>query len=222
MTRQLSQMKPVALPLEEDLFILRQYSITQIEQFNDPYLHWSSTSYVQLRNLILTRLLLFNARRGEEPSRMNVSDWHNAKEVQWIPPAVQNIASVTDKQIIKKFKLAQLVGKSSIVPLLVPEDCWKGMDFLTDVEIRLQCGVNENNYYVFASTEDKESRARGWDAVASIINKVKYRLKLPNNITATKQRHRAATCYASLDISPVEEEAFLRHMGHSKDISQCH
>ena len=222
MARQLLHLKPAALPSDDDLKILRDYTISQIRSFEDPYLHWSSNTFIALRNLLLSRVLLFNARRGGEPSRLTISDWNSAKSNEWLSSAAQQTASESDMSVIKNFKLAQLVGKTSLVPLLIPEDCWKGIDFLTDDEHRKQCGVSTTNIYVFASTEDKESRARGWDAVNTVVTKIKGRLKEPQNITATKQRHRAATGYASLDMNSAEKEAFLRHMGHTKDVSRQH
>jgi len=41
----------------------------------------------------------------------------------------------------------------------------------------------------------------------------------PTKMTATKQRHRVSTLYASLDVKQQEQSTFYQHLGHTAEIS---
>ena len=71
--------KPGDMPLEKDVQILRNFILSQMKvmvQKRDQ--EWDKHRFIKLRNLICTRLTLFNARRGGEPARMLLSDWTDA------------------------------------------------------------------------------------------------------------------------------------------------
>ena len=40
--------------------------------------------YVLLRSLVVSRLTMFNGRRGEDPARMLITEWDDAKNGEWI------------------------------------------------------------------------------------------------------------------------------------------
>ena len=74
---------PSRTPPDEVMQQLRDYTL---ERMNHLVAHDSSSfgtsEFVELRNLTCSRLTLFNARRGGEPSRMVVDQWLNRH--QWI------------------------------------------------------------------------------------------------------------------------------------------
>ena len=67
--RQETLRRPEELALEEDVTKVRQYTVSEIENILR-LITITSSAYVQLRNLTVTRLTFFNARRGGEPSRI--------------------------------------------------------------------------------------------------------------------------------------------------------
>jgi len=57
----------------------------QVQMF-DPYKLWDLHAFIDLRNLIVARLTLFNARRGGEPARLLLTEWDDALKGVWIDP----------------------------------------------------------------------------------------------------------------------------------------
>lgn len=72
--------------------------------------------------------------------------------------------------------------------------------------------------YVFASTQSSESHVSGWNTLDNVCRKIV--LKNRALITATKNRHRISTLYASLGLPEKDREYFYNHMGHSKEINE--
>ncbi|GFR59620.1 histone-lysine N-methyltransferase SETD8-A [Elysia marginata] len=105
--------KPGDMPLEKDVQILRNVIISEMNvmvQEGDQV--WDKHRFIRLRNLICTRLTLFNARRGGEPARMLLSDWTDAEENAWIDPQlVQNVSDPIEKSLLNQFKPVYQSGK---------------------------------------------------------------------------------------------------------------
>ena len=66
-------------PRVEDLEKLQNTITTKMkEMLDDTYLCWTTTEFVQLRDMACAHLTLFNARRGGEPARLKLSDFTDA------------------------------------------------------------------------------------------------------------------------------------------------
>ncbi len=72
---------PTRIPVEQDIQKLRNFTVGAIGELSECD-GFDRLSFVHLRNLICSRLTLFNARRGGEPSRMSVDQWNNHH--QWL------------------------------------------------------------------------------------------------------------------------------------------
>ena len=71
MQRQTVLRKPHNLPSEEDIKVLRDFTTQKIQELvADEYIFIASSEYSLLRDLVVSRLTFFNARRGGEPSKM--------------------------------------------------------------------------------------------------------------------------------------------------------
>ena len=77
-------------------------------------------------------------------------------------------------------------------------------------------GVSAENQFLFPSMRGGSFHCRGWDCVSSICAAA----GVQSRITATKVRHRASTFFASLSVDASVEDKFLKHMGHSKSVSE--
>ena len=66
---------PERSPDENDLATLQAFTKRCIRFVTYVYTHVGLHEYVELRNSICSRLTLFNARRGEEPSRLKIEQW---------------------------------------------------------------------------------------------------------------------------------------------------
>jgi hypothetical protein len=212
--------RPSELPLEEDVKILKEYVVKKIEKMtSEEYLYWTSQEFIELRNLLVCRLTLFNGRRGGEPARLLLKEWLDAEQNVWISP--QMIDQVTDpleQHLFGKFKLAYQRGKGArkMVPILIPTDCIRALKIL--VEKRESCGILKENPYLFGSIRSRDGHALGWQCVNSAC--INANVQNPNLLTSTKMRHRASTYFALLDLPESARKAFYSHMGHSQKTNE--
>ena len=74
--------RPASLPEEVHLQKLKSFIATEIDRVTTGQV--DVEEYVLLRSLVVCRLTLFNGRRGEEPARMLLREWDDAKNGEWI------------------------------------------------------------------------------------------------------------------------------------------
>lgn len=75
---------PEQLPLEDDVALVRNYSITQIKALVPSSASWTAKDYTGVRDAVVCRLTMFNARRGGEPARLLLSEWEAGENGVWI------------------------------------------------------------------------------------------------------------------------------------------
>ena len=215
--RQTVLRKPHNLPSEKDIKVLRDFTTQKIQELvADKYIFIASSEYSLLRDLVVSRLTFFNARRGGEPSRMLLQEWEDALCNVWYKDT-ESVNDPLEKMLVGRFKLAYQSGKRvKLVPLLIVNDCWKAMEILTDPEIRKQAHVYLENKFVFPLTRFSTGHVFGWQAV----EKCCHLAGLDNSITATSMRHYVATVYAGLEVSDEERKRFYDHMGHTEAINK--
>jgi integrase len=210
--------KPKELPEEEDVKILMNYMQNQITELtSDRYKFTSSDEFATLRNVLLCRVTLFNARRGGEPSRLTLQQWAEAENGDWVGNFEDSGLLDEDREILKTMKVAYQTGKrdDSLVPVLFPDDTITGLRMIADPEIRKDGGVNKYNKFLFPSTNLSDKHVNGSDSIRAVCTKAGV-----NTITATKFRHRVSTKYAQIETNKQHRDAFFRHMGHSDSINR--
>ena len=217
--------KPKAMPDEDDLKKCRNFVLQEIGKLLDPYKVWDKHNYVWMRNLVVSRLIMFNARRGGEPARLTVKEWEEAEQNLWVDPRhVKNIKDDLEKYLVVKYKLAYQSGKGSrkLVPLLIPNDTVDAMKRIVQERSNF---VSDQNSFLFANLSDSKDHVIGWNCLKSVTSSLSSSLKSPHLLIADKFRHRMSTLYALLDVNESEREAFYSHMGHSaemnKNVYQC-
>jgi hypothetical protein len=83
-TRKIKLRRPEQLPPDTDISNLRQCTLGRLKSIiDDVYLRWTMHINAELRDLAVSRLTLLNPRRCNEPSRLRVSDWHDALNGVW-------------------------------------------------------------------------------------------------------------------------------------------
>jgi len=71
--------RPAELPSEADIEKIKQYTVDRVSTLlNDEFLLWDAHTFTELCDLAVSRLTLFNARRGGEPARLRISEWLDA------------------------------------------------------------------------------------------------------------------------------------------------
>jgi len=103
------------------------------------------------------------------------------------------------------------------VPVLVPLDTGAALVRLSDKDMRKQCGIRDDNEYLFPSTQQSAEHLSGWHAIKRVCVDAKV---AGNSLTATKMRHYISTLYASLELPEAQRGYFLKHIGHSAFINE--
>ena len=220
-SRQVKLRKPDQLPVEEDVRKLRSSIMDSIERIcNDPFCLMDQHSYVELRNAICVRLTLFNGRRGGEPARLLIEECNDAVNDKWIDKQRTELLDPLEQALIANLKIGYQGGKGNnhLVSVFIPNDCLKGLEMLCNTKVRSDIGIKNDNPYVFPSINDSERHVSGWHTVDAICKKLTLEKK--SNLTATHNRHRVSTLFASEELPDNERELFFRHMGHSRDINE--
>ncbi|XP_071854927.1 uncharacterized protein [Apostichopus japonicus] len=86
------------------------------------------------------------------------------------------------------------------------------------MKTRSMAGIAKQNPYLFASTQNSDYHVSGWHAVHRVCDKLEF--TRGNLLTATKNRHRLSTMYASMEVPEAGRRFFYSHMGHSKEMNQ--
>ncbi|XP_070203471.1 uncharacterized protein [Littorina saxatilis] len=233
--------KPQEMPLEQDVKTFRDYVVQRTKSImedlfcptagimEDPYKLWDMHAFIELRNLIVARLTLFNARRGGEPARLLLSEWKDALKGVWIDPdLIEKVDDQIEKALVDQYKLAYQVGKGGrkLVPVLIPFDTIDPLKMLYRdgmlVSERSNVMINVKNPYLFPNTGGSIEHASGYNSIKAISasENISGQLRQPHLLIADKFRHRASTIFALQDIPAGQREVFYRHMGHSGKINE--
>jgi len=181
---------------------------------------WDSHAYTELRDLTVSRLTLFNARRGGEPARLTLAEWKQAEENRWLTHERINTVGDWERKLFDNMKITFQTGKGNnhLVPILIPEDVVGAMKKLSESDVHSMSNVSQHNSYMFPATQSSDSHVSGWHAVNCVC--CDAQVEHPESLTATKIRHRISTLYAALDVSENERQLLYKHMGHSGNINQ--
>ena len=198
------------LPKDKDVTLLLDECKTVIESI-DEY-HYPANSFTNIRSALVTILITFCARRGGEPVRLQMYQWSEAKNGDWIDK----------KDLPQDFdKLSMLItyqpgkGSDHLVPVMFLSMAIKGMNYITNESVRVEAGVNKENSYVFPSTQNSKGHASGWHS----INEILTQLNRKGAINATRNRHQVASLFAKLQLSKQEQDLIFQHFGHSENIN---
>jgi len=183
--------KPDELPSTEDLMKLKEFTETQMCRLTQQLkTEQDYSSWRQLAEIVLTRLVVFNKRRASEPARLELSqylnrpDWHRTSNQE----VLGNLKPL-EKKLMERMDLIQVPGKRNRkVPILITPEVGKAMQMLANT--RAKCGISPRNRYFFA-TDSSNGYLNTWlvlhnNAVAAGVNK-------PRLITSGRLRKYVAT-----------------------------
>jgi hypothetical protein len=114
------------LPQVEDVNKLKSYISTKCHQLlDDPYLQWTKSEFVELRDMACARLTLYNARRGGEPARLRISDWQDAQNQVWLDKNRLHSKTPEEQEIISQSLVMYQTGKGLNSLTCMPPNAWE-------------------------------------------------------------------------------------------------
>ena len=184
---------------ETQVIALKMHTERRIKALSDDYEIVTRKTYIELRDAICSRLTLFNARRGGEPSRLKLKNWLDAVSGRWIDESRVEKLEDFERELFKSMLIAYQTGKGNhLVPVLISRDCVSGLNTLTDCHVRKEDGILEGNPYLFPNTDNSQFHVLGWNTTRKMREHAN--VDNPELLTASKQRHRISTIYAALDV----------------------
>merc|ERR1712102_89270 len=102
------------MPIEDDVSRLRAFILQEMHNLSeDQYkFKWDHHDFVKMRNLIVSRLTMFNARRGGEPARLTLQEWEEAANDSWVDPQlVQTVKDPLERPYLVNLNWHTRLGK---------------------------------------------------------------------------------------------------------------
>lgn len=208
--------KETILPVTGDLQKLTKYleeetsSLAELVTTNPSFESWR-----KLSELTLTRLILFNKRRSEEPAKLLVEKFnhrptdrsHNQELLQSLQPL--------ERHLMENMDIVEVLGKKNRkVPILLTKNMLHAVNAL--IQTRDSVGIPLENPYIFAVGEN--SSLRGCHTIRKTVNGCPLKLEAPDLITSTKLRKYMATVSQVFNLSKKDLEQLARHMGHELSV----
>ena len=132
--------KPIELPKDDDVRRLMD-ECRLILNSTDP-VDYPSKSFVAVRSATATCLIIFCARQGGEPVRLQLYQWEVALKGEWIDKD-----DLPDEFSEDTMYITYQTGKGSdhLLCVMFPHETIKGMQYLTNPEVPANVGVNKDN-----------------------------------------------------------------------------
>jgi hypothetical protein len=136
---------------------LKNYTVKRMETIIDQqrFSLWHKRTFTELRDLVVSRLTLFNVRRGGEPARLSLTEWAEAESDIWLNDQAVRPENDIDRKLFLDLKITFQTGKGNnhLVPVLIPEDSTAAMKLLADKEVRESSGISLTNNFMFPSAK---------------------------------------------------------------------
>jgi hypothetical protein len=208
--------KPELIPITADLVKIKQYLESAIAELSDRLCAEPNVdNYVNLVDCTLSRIILFNKRRGGEVGRMTLAAYEKVRDANAVMPSglddIAKTLSRAEQQLCSRLRLVEIAGKNNqTVPVLLTPDAIHGIDAI--IASREGVGISPQNLFIFA-------RCSGLNNVDPFVAIRKVAecsgVARPELIRGTKLRKYMATVSQVLDMRPNELSLLCRHMGHS-------
>jgi len=141
--------KSSRLPLAKDVQKLQLYLGQQVELAKEKLAEDPTTgTYAALAKVTLCQVILFNRRREGEVARMTVKNFEG-RDMSQLNDDISTGLTEVEKRLCKQFARVELRGKKGRkVAVILTPDMTANLSLL--VSKRKECGVTENNNYLFA------------------------------------------------------------------------
>lgn len=199
--------KPQNLPKDKNILIFRNYVLRTPDEIMKN--KSNVNSFIELRNLVFTRIVIYNGRRANEASRILISNMRESISGVWFSNEDNDI---TDHII------TYVPGKdtSKLVSVLIPAEMKPCIILLMSSELRLAAQVHKDNDFLFPSTRKSSRHIQGSSIMYNMAKEAKIYL------TSTQMRHFLSTKFARIrsEATDGEKALWYEHVGHSESINR--
>ncbi|XP_064625950.1 uncharacterized protein LOC135486780 [Lineus longissimus] len=158
-------------------------------------------------------------RRYGELEAIRLKSYLNRRSIADIDVGLMGDLNATEKHLLESQDLVETRGKQNQpVPVLIPSECRKPLDFISKSSVRKSAGISEDNKYLFPNLSDGVFYAyKSLKCVCSELD-----LQTPERITSVAMRKYMATLSQTVDLKGNELEWVCRHLGHTKMVHLEH
>ncbi|KAK7132910.1 hypothetical protein R3I93_019232 [Phoxinus phoxinus] len=200
--------KSTRLPLAKDVQKLQLYLGQQVELAKEKLAdNPTAGTYAALAKLTLCQVILFNRRREGEVARMTVKNFED-RDMSQLNDDISTGLTEVEKRLCKQFARVELKGKKGRkVAVILTPDMTANLSLL--ISKRKECGVTENNNYLFA-VPSSDGHYRGQfgqfaDACGA---------EDPQNLRSTNLRKQIATISQVMNLKDNELDQLADFLGH--------
>ncbi|KAJ8321044.1 hypothetical protein KUTeg_002631 [Tegillarca granosa] len=207
--------KKEMLPLTKDLSKLQNYldnempTQCQLVEKCPTKENWRILSYI-----LLTKLTLFNFRRGNEVAAMQITKFNERGDWRGSNEEIYQSLSNFEQALAKRMDLVEVMGKQNKkVPVLLTPATKAGLIQLN--KFRHATEVYPENPYVFAKGKDKF--IQGHEALKYVLEQVPE-LEQPESLKFPTMRKYLATVVQVFGMKETDVAEVARHMGHELSV----
>ena len=204
------------LPLTEDLVKVKRHMLKEMTMKTHDLLSSPEyTTWRKLAQITMSRLILFNKRRGGEVSRLLLKSYQDRpKWEEGMNKEILDSLQGLELALIKRMDLIEVPGKKNRkVPILVTEEAKEAMETLK--KTRDSAGIPNTNPSFFAS-KSSDGYLNSWQAMKAVVDGAA--VDHPGNISSTTLRKYIATLCQVFDLKEGEMQWLANHMGHELHI----
>lgn len=202
------------LPLTQDLVALQNFQLRTMNELCLQLSNFPSTElWKKLAKVSLSRLIVFNKRRGGEAARMHLSTYVSRPD--WRAPRTEEFKAALsgiERKLCDRLILVEIIGKRGRkVPVLITPELQTSIDTL--IKYRSAAGISPDNPFMFARGFRNATRyLRGTDCLREVC--VSAKLQHPELVTSTRLRKYIATVAQIVNMSENECDWLANHLGH--------
>lgn len=201
-------------PLDEDIKMFHIQLTTELgnaaREVEDAV---TPATWRSLCNLLLVKIMAFNARRPLEPGLITIQQYD--KRIRGCNTKVDlvHMLNSKEKEIAKSMDVVKVLGKyDRVVPILLTQRLVQCIDLLN--RTRQEARIPKENKYVFPQGNDRPIHAGKVMRQIMDLLKTKCNFARPELITAKQFRRVLASYVQSLNLQDRDIENLCGHLGH--------
>lgn len=214
---QMRREKKENIPTTEDIKMLSDYLESERKTLHNRLAaNYSEKDWIQLSEVIVASIIVYNRRRTGETQNTMISDFHNREKIKNGDEVLFNCLNEESKQAVQNISRMQIRGKleRQVTALLKPE-----IEDSLELLLRLRENVKNlvNNHKLFGLPS--KTKAKSVDACRVLVKfSNKCGAKNPSSLRGTNMRKHMASMCISLELDDNHVSEVAKFMGHSEKV----